>query len=80
MTPRSADADRTRGAAPAGLGIFMLETLTVLGGDEPRTMYGLLAQEMRIEPDLSAITWRLHPLARFSNGGSCGTSLPCTAS
>ena len=68
MTPRSADADRTRGAAPAGLGIFMLETLTVLGGDEPRTMYGLLAQEMRIEPDLSAITWRLHPLARFSNG------------
>ena len=71
MTPRSADADRTRGAAPAGLGIVMLETLTVLtvlGGDEPRTMYGLLAQEMRIEPDLSAITWRLHPLARFSNG------------
>ena len=68
MTPRCADADRIRGAAPAGLGIFMLETLTVLGGDEPRTMYGLLAQEMRIEPDLSAITFRLHPLARFSNG------------
>ena len=57
-----------RGNAPAGMGIFMLETLTVLGGDEPRTMYGLLAQEMRIEPDLSAITFRLHPLARFSNG------------
>ena len=31
-------------------------------------MYGLLAQEMRIEPDLSAITFRLHPLARFTNG------------
>ena len=57
-----------RGNAPAGMGIFMLETLAVLGGDEPRTMYGLLAQEMRIEPDLSAITFRLHPLARFSNG------------
>ena len=56
------------GNAPAGMGIFMMETLTTLGADEPRTMYGLLAQEMRIEPDLSAITFRLHPLARFSNG------------
>jgi ABC-type oligopeptide transport system substrate-binding subunit len=57
-----------RGNAPAGMAIFMLEPLTVLGADEPRTMYGLLAQEMRIEPDLSAITFRLNPLARFSNG------------
>ena len=57
-----------RGNAPAGMGIFMLEALTTLGADEPRTMYGLLAQEMRVEPDLSAITFRLHPLARFSNG------------
>jgi peptide/nickel transport system substrate-binding protein/microcin C transport system substrate-binding protein len=57
-----------RGNAPAGMAIFMLEPLTVLGADEPRTMYGLLAQEMRIEPDLGAITFRLHPLARFSNG------------
>ncbi len=57
-----------RGNAPAGMGIFMLEPLAILGADEPRTMYGLLAQEMRIEPDLSAITFRLHPLARFSNG------------
>ena len=57
-----------RGNAPAGMGIFMVEPLTTLGADEPRTMYGLLAQEMRIEPDLSAITFRLHPLARFSNG------------
>ena len=56
------------GNAPAGMGIFMLETLTVQGADEPRTMYGLLAQEMRIEPDLSAITFRLDPRARFSNG------------
>jgi peptide/nickel transport system substrate-binding protein/microcin C transport system substrate-binding protein len=57
-----------RGNAPPGMGIYMLEPLTVLGADEPRTMYGLLAQEMRIEPDLSAITFRLHPLARFNNG------------
>ena len=56
-----------RGNAPAAMGIFMLEPLTVLSADEPRTMYGLLAQEMRVETDLSAITFRLHPLARFSN-------------
>ena len=57
-----------RGNAPAGMGIFMFEPLTVLSADEPRTMYGLLAQEMRIDPDLGAITFRLNPLARFSNG------------
>lgn len=56
------------GNAPAGMGIFMLETLTVQGADEPRTMYGLLAQEMRVEPDFGAITFRLDPRARFSNG------------
>jgi peptide/nickel transport system substrate-binding protein/microcin C transport system substrate-binding protein len=56
------------GNAPAGVAIFMHEPLAVVSADEPRTMYGLLAQEMRVEPDLSAITFRLHPLARFSNG------------
>jgi microcin C transport system substrate-binding protein len=57
-----------RGNAPAGMGIFMFETLATLGADEPRTMYGLLAEAMRVEPDKSAITFRLNPLARFSNG------------
>ena len=57
-----------QGNAPAGMSIFMLEPLTVLSADEPRTMYGLLAQEMLIAPDKSSITFRLNPLARFSNG------------
>ena len=57
-----------RGNAPAGMAIFMFEPLTILGADEPRTMYGLLAEAMRIEPDFSAITFRLNPKARFSNG------------
>ena len=35
-----------RGNAPVGAGIFMLESLTTLGADEPRTMYGLLAEAM----------------------------------
>jgi peptide/nickel transport system substrate-binding protein/microcin C transport system substrate-binding protein len=57
-----------RGASPAGLEIFMLETLTITSADERMTMYGLLAEEMLIAPDKSAITFRLHPKAAFSNG------------
>jgi peptide/nickel transport system substrate-binding protein/microcin C transport system substrate-binding protein len=57
-----------QGNAPAGMSIYMLEPLTVLSADEPRTMYGLLAQEMLIAADKSSITFRLNPLARFSNG------------
>jgi microcin C transport system substrate-binding protein len=57
-----------QGNAPAGMSIYMFETLTVLSADEPRTMYGLLAQEMQVEPDRSAITFRIDPRAHFSNG------------
>ena len=57
-----------RGNAPAGVSMFMFESLAVLSGDEPQTMYGLLAEEMKVEPDLSAVTFRLHPKARFANG------------
>lgn len=57
-----------KGQAPAGLSIFMFESLAVTAGDEPMTMYGLLAEAMRIAPDRSSITFRLHPQARFWNG------------
>ena len=57
-----------RGASPAGLEIFMLETLAITSADEPMTMYGLLAEEMLVAPDKSSITFRLHPKAKFSNG------------
>ena len=58
----------TRGNAPAGLVIYTFETLAVLSGDEPMTMYGLLADEMKVAPDKSSIAFRLNPKARFSNG------------
>jgi peptide/nickel transport system substrate-binding protein/microcin C transport system substrate-binding protein len=57
-----------KGNSPAGVSIFMFESLTFLAGDETHTMYGLLAQEMLIAPDKSSISFRLHPKARFSNG------------
>ena len=58
----------TKGNAPAGILLFMLEPLATLAGDEALTMYGLLAEEMRIAPDKSSLTVRLHPKARFYNG------------
>jgi microcin C transport system substrate-binding protein len=58
----------TKGAAPAGLAIFMLESLAVLSADEPQTMYGLVAEEILVAPDKSAVTFRIHPSARFYNG------------
>ncbi len=57
-----------RGSSPAGLEIFMLETLATTSADEPMTMYGLLAEEMLVAPDKSSITFRLNPKAKFSNG------------
>lgn len=57
-----------RGSSPSGLELFMVQQLAVFSADEPMTMYGLLAEEMLIAPDKSAITFRLNPKARFSNG------------
>jgi microcin C transport system substrate-binding protein len=57
-----------KGNAPAGMAIFMLETLAAQSSDEPLTMYGLLADQMSVAPDKSSITFHLNPKARFSNG------------
>jgi len=57
-----------RGSAPAGVELFMLETLMINSADEPMTMYGLLAEEIKVAPDKSSVTFRLHPKAKFSNG------------
>ena len=58
----------TKGNSPAGLGIFMFESLTVPGSDELQTMYGLLAEAIAVAPDKSSISFRLNPKARFTNG------------
>jgi peptide/nickel transport system substrate-binding protein/microcin C transport system substrate-binding protein len=58
----------TKGNSPAGLNIFMFESLTVLGSDELQTMYGLLAEAMAVASDKSSISFRLNPKARFTNG------------
>ena len=57
-----------RGNAPAGVQLLMMEQLAIVSGDEPQTMYGLVAEEMLIAPDKSSITFRINPKARFNNG------------
>jgi microcin C transport system substrate-binding protein len=54
--------------APAGVEQFVFETLTDASLDEPATMYGLIAEQMLVAPDFSAISFRINPLAHFTNG------------
>ena len=58
----------TKGVAPAGLEIFMFESLAAQSMDEPQAMYGLLAESIWVAPDLSSISFRIRPQARFNNG------------
>jgi microcin C transport system substrate-binding protein len=58
----------TRGNAPAGVMIWMVEGLAVMAQDEPSTMYGLLAESMLVAPDFASLTMRLRREARFSDG------------
>jgi microcin C transport system substrate-binding protein len=57
-----------KGVAPAGVPIFMLESLATGSMDEPQAIYGLLAESIYVAPDLSSVSYRLRPEARFSNG------------
>ena len=57
-----------KGVPPASLHMFMFESLCSFAMDEPLAMYGLLAESMWVATDLSSISFRLHPKARFANG------------
>ncbi len=57
-----------KGVAAAGVGTLMFESLAISAADEVATMYGLLADDMALAPDRRAMTFRLHPDARFNNG------------
>lgn len=58
----------TRGNAPAGVLIWMVDGLCHLSQDEPLTMYALIAESMRVAGDFSSATFRIDPRARFNNG------------
>ena len=57
-----------KGQAPGGIAIFMTETLAIPSGDEPGTIYGLVAETMRVAPDRSSIASEV-----LSGGGGIRT-------
>ena len=57
-----------KGVAAAGLDQLMLETLAVSSADEVATVYGLLADDMKLAADRMSMTFHLNPKARFNNG------------
>lgn len=57
-----------KGVAAAGLDALMFETLMTASADEVATVYGLLADDIRLAPDRMSVTFHLNPKARFNNG------------
>ena len=47
---------------------LVFETLAFLGLDERNSMYGLLADDIQVAPDLGSVTFHLNSKACFSNG------------
>jgi peptide/nickel transport system substrate-binding protein len=47
---------------------YVVESLMARSNDEPFTLYGLLAQSVETDSERSYVTFRLNPLARFSDG------------
>jgi peptide/nickel transport system substrate-binding protein len=60
-----------RGIAASGLAAPMqlvYQTLMMRSADEPFTLYGLVAETIEVPEDRSSVTFRINPLARFSDG------------
>jgi microcin C transport system substrate-binding protein len=57
-----------KGIPPSLLAGLSFETLTVASEDEAATAYGSLANDIEVAKDRLAVTFRLNPAARFSNG------------
>ena len=47
---------------------LVIESLMARGNDEAFTLYGLLAKSVETDDARSYVTFRLNPLARFSDG------------
>lgn len=57
-----------KGIPAAGLSDLMFETLMEQSLDEPYSLYAHLAEDIELAPDRLAVTFRLDPRARFSDG------------
>ncbi len=56
-----------KGDAAQGLG-FTFDTLMAGSGDEPASMYGLVASTATVAPDKLSVTFALRPEAKYSDG------------
>jgi peptide/nickel transport system substrate-binding protein len=57
-----------KGRAPWGVSSFTVETLMGRAWDEPFTLYGLLAESVRTDPERRFVEFTLRPEARFADG------------
>jgi peptide/nickel transport system substrate-binding protein len=57
-----------RGVSPTGLREYVFESLLARSGDEPFTLYGLIAEAVELPPERAWITFHLRPEARFADG------------
>jgi peptide/nickel transport system substrate-binding protein len=57
-----------RGLAVQQIRGFVVESLMARGNDEPFTLYGLLAKSIETDDARTFVTFRLDPMARFSDG------------
>lgn len=57
-----------RGEPVQGMREFVFESLMSRSQNEPFTLYGLIAETLDVPPDRSAVTFRINPKARFSDG------------
>jgi peptide/nickel transport system substrate-binding protein len=57
-----------RGVSATGLREYVFESLMARSGDEPFTLYGLVAESVELPPDRAWVTFHLRPEARFADG------------
>lgn len=57
-----------KGEKGAGVRGYVYESLLARAGDEPFSLYGLIAETIDLADDRSAVTFNLRPEARFSDG------------
>ena len=58
-----------RGVTPGNIREYVYESLMTRGGEEPFTLYGLIAESVELPEDRSSVTFHLRAEARFSDGG-----------
>ena len=57
-----------KGVSAYGLRDYVFESLLVRSGDEPFTLYGLIAESIEVPPDRSFVTFHLRREAKFADG------------